>query len=60
MPPELVSEVGNPRIQVLVIEGHGIVWKDKWSDEGAGDGTECAWVGKDNEVMEMVLMIVHM
>ena len=42
MPPESVSEAGNPRIRVLVIEGCGSVWKEKWSDDGTCDGTECA------------------
>ena len=60
MPHESVSEAGNPRIRVLVIKGHGSVWKEKQSDDGTCDGTERVWMGKDNEVTEMVLMLVHM
>ena len=59
-PPEAVHEVGNPRIWVLVIEGHRREQKEKQSDDGTCDSTERAWKGKDNEVMEMVPMIVHM
>ena len=60
VPPEAVHEAGNPRIRVLVIEHSGSKRKEKQSDDGTGDCTECAWMGKDNEVTEMVPMIVHM
>ena len=59
-PPESVNEAGHPRTQILVMEDHGNVWKGKRSDDGICDGTECAWMGKDNKRMEMVPMIVHM
>ena len=42
-----------------MIEGRRRGWKEKRSDDGTCDGTECAWMGKDNEGVEMVLMIVH-
>ena len=60
VPPEAVHEAGNPRIRVLVIKHSGSVWKEKRSDGGTRNGTECAWMGKDNKVMEMVPVIVHM
>ena len=56
----MVHEAGNPRIQVLVIEGRRNERKERRSDDRTGDGTECAWMGKDNEVTEMVPVIVHM
>ena len=59
-PLETVHEAGNPRIWVLVIEGSRSKWKEKQSDDGTGDRTELAWVGKDNKGVEMVPMIVHM
>ena len=59
-PPEAVHEAGNPRIWVLVIEGRRRVWKEKRSGGGTCDGTEHAWMGKDNEGVERVLMLVHM
>ena len=58
-PPEAIHEASNPRIRVLVIEGRRRVQKEKRSGGGTGDDTECAWMGKDNEVTEMVPMIVH-
>ena len=60
VPPEAVHEAGNPRIRVLVIEHSGSERKEKQSDDGTGDRTERVWMGKDNEVTEMVPMIVHM
>ena len=60
VPPELVSEADNPRIWVLVIEGHGSKWKGKRSGGGTGDHTECMGEGKDNKVRGMIPMIVHM
>ena len=59
-PPELVTKAGNPRIRVLVIKGHGSEQKDRGSDDGTGDCIEHMWEGRDNKVMEMVPMIVHM
>ena len=58
-PSEAVHEASNPRIRVLVIEGRRRGQKEKWSDDGTGDSTERVWMGKDNKVMEMVLVIVH-
>ena len=58
-PPGAVHEAGNPRIRVLVIEGRRRVRKEKRSGGSTCDGTERAWMGKDNEVTEMVPMIVH-
>ena len=55
----MVLEASNPRIWILVIKGHGNRWKGKQSDDGTGDHTRCMWEGKDNEVMEMIPMIVH-
>ena len=56
----MVHEAGNPRIRVLVIEGCRRKRKERLSDDGTRDGTECVWMGKDNERVEMVPMIVHM
>ena len=42
------------------MEGYGNVWKGRQSGGGTCDGTEHTWKGKDNEGVEMVLMIVHM
>ena len=58
-PPEAVHEAGNPRIQVLVIKDRRRVRKEKWSGGGTCDGTECTWMGKDNEVTVFVPLIVH-
>ena len=41
------------------MEGHRRVQNGKRSGGGTCDGTEHAWMGKDNEVTEMVPMIVH-
>ena len=41
-PSEAVQKASYPRIRVLVIEGDGIVWKEKRSDGGTCDGTERA------------------
>ena len=59
-PPEAVHEASNPRIRVLVIEGRRREQKETRLDDGTCDGTERAWMGKDNERVEMVPVIVHM
>ena len=58
-PLESLHGAGNPRIRVLVIEGCRSGQKKRQSGGGTCDGTECVWMGKDNEVTEMVPVIVH-